>query len=408
MKIFVGRQPILDLDGKIFGYELLYRNSETNSFPGINPEKATIELLVNTFLSIGVNEVVGEGLSFINFTGKLLAQEVFDSLDPERVIIEILEDVEITPALLTRISRLKETGFKIALDDFILQGEYLLNERLFQVVDYIKVDFVGTSIAERTDVEKFSRKYPQIQLLAEKIETKEQYNIAKEAGYKLFQGYYFAKPEIMIGYEIPSYVNMHFIIIQMINKGQSSITEIADLIMRDVSLSYKLLRFINSPAVGVRSKVSSIRQALVLVGLNDTKKWMHVLAMREINQDGANGSIRALVEFSLIRAKTCELLARKKGKDNPDEYFMAGMLSLMNVIMKSEWDHVLKLISVSDRVANTLQGTRTSITPYIEIAEAIERFDWERLDKLAVEHGITMDELSSISTEAFRWTRNLE
>lgn len=407
LKVFVGRQPILDLSGNIYAYELLYRNSEENIFPGVNPEEATIELLVNTFLSIGVDAISGKGLSFINFSEKLLAQNVFDSLDPERVVIEILEDVEITPALLTRLRGLKDDGFRLALDDFILQEDDLHNKKIFEIVDYIKIDFLESSPAERRAVENLKNDYPHIRLLAEKVETAEQYNAAKEVGYELFQGYFFAKPEIMEGYEIPSNMNLHFQIIKQINSEQPSITQISELIMRDVSLSYKMLRFINSPAVDVVTKVSSIKQALVLVGLKEMKKWLHVLAMRELNNE-EDGRVQALIDYSLTRAKLCELLAKREGKDNPDEYFLAGMFSLMNIIMKSKWEDILPLIPVSDLVADSLKGVRTNITPYLEIAEAIERFDLSRLEILTVAYGIRYEELSDICTEANRWSQTLE
>lgn len=407
MKVFVGRQPILDLSGNIYAYELLYRNSEKNIFPGVNPEEATIELLVNTFLSIGVDAISGKGLSFINFSEKLLAQNVFESLDPERVVIEVLEDVEITPALLTRLQKLKDDGFRLALDDFILQEGYLRNKKIFEIVDYIKIDFLESSTAEREAVGNLLNEYPHIRLLAEKVETAAQYNAAKEAGYELFQGYFFAKPEIMEGYEIPSNVNLHFQIIEQINREHPSISQIADLIMRDVSLSYKMLRFINSPAVDVVTKVSSIKQALILVGLKEIKKWLHVLAMRELNNE-EDGRVQALVDYSLTRAKLCELLAIREGKDNPDEYFLAGMFSLMNIIMKSKWEDILPLISVSDLVADTLKGLRTPITPYLEIAEAIERFDLNHLEILTVAYGIQYEELSDICTQANRWAQTLE
>ena len=178
--------------------------------------------------------------------------------------------------------------------------------------------------------------------------------------------------------------------------------------MRDVSLSYKLLRFINSPGIGVPKKISSIKQALVLIGLNETRKWMHVLALREIAGTSANGRIQALVDFSLTRAKVCELMAKREGKKNPDEYFLAGMFSLMNVIMSSEWEDILPLIPLSDKVASTLLGVRTSITPYLEVAKAIERFDWKRLEVLTQELGFSYEELSVVCYEANRWSQNLE
>ena len=150
---FVGRQPILDQHGDIYGYELLYRNSYKNFFPNVNPEQATIGLLVNTFLTLGIDKVAGNRLSFINFTGELLAQDLFTNLDPERVVIEVLENVEITASLLTKLRHLKEMGFKIALDDFILQEQYSIHSQLFNIVDFIKVDYVDTTPAVRLEIE---------------------------------------------------------------------------------------------------------------------------------------------------------------------------------------------------------------------------------------------------------------
>ena len=162
INIFVGRQPILDQNGDIYGYELLYRNSYKNFFPNVNPEQATIGLLVNTFLTIGIEKVAGNSLSFINFTGELLAQDIFSNLDPEQVVIEVLENVEITPSLLTKLRLLKEMGFKIALDDFILQEQYSVHSELFKIVDFIKVDYLDTTPAERLEIEKFIKQYPAI------------------------------------------------------------------------------------------------------------------------------------------------------------------------------------------------------------------------------------------------------
>ena len=207
----------MDRQGDIFAYELLYRNSKDNFFPGIDSDKATIGLLVNTFLAIGIEKVAGESVAFINFSGELLAQDIFTGLRPDRVVIEILEDVEITPSLLTRMRLLKAQGYKIALDDFILQKQYMVHTELFEIVDIVKVDYIDTTAAERLEIETFIKKYPDISLLAEKIETEEQFRQAGEVGYKLFEGYFFAKPEIITGIEFPSNVSLHFQIIKLFN-----------------------------------------------------------------------------------------------------------------------------------------------------------------------------------------------
>ncbi|MBO0589085.1 HDOD domain-containing protein [Sporosarcina sp. E16_8] len=406
--IFVGRQPILDQNGDIYGYELLYRNSHKNFFPNVNPEQATISLLVNTFLTIGIDKVAGDNLSFINFTGELLAQDIFASLDPEKVVIEVLENVEITPSLLTKLRLLKGAGFKIALDDFILQEQYSVHSELFKVVDFVKVDYLDTTPVERVEIEKFIKQYPEIIMLAEKIETEEQFKVAKASGYKLFQGYFFSKPEIVSGNEIPSNVSLHFQIIERLHTEPPNIDAITELLMHDISLSYKLLRLINTLAFGVPKRISSIKQAIVLIGLRETKRWVQVLALREIGQGPGNGRTQALADYSLTRAKTCELLAKQDGKKNPEEYFFAGMFSLIDAIMMRDWDEILQLIPLSDEVALTVKGERTEITPYLQLAIAVERFDWQRIEQLITDMGITQAELSRCTVEAHRWTQSLQ
>ena len=408
MNVFVGRQPILDLQGNIFGYELLYRNSEKNTFPMIDPDRATIELIVNTFLSIGAREIAGERTVFINFTGNLLAQDIFGSFDAESVVIEILEDVAITPALISRVRELKEDGFRIAMDDFILQEQYDIHSSLFNYIDYLKIDFLNTTAEERVAIEDFSKKYLNIALLAEKVETETEFINAKESGYTLFQGYFFSKPEIIKGFEIPPNIALHYQVINSLTKDTPNFEEISELIKRDISLSYKFLRFINSPGVGVQRKISSIKQALVLVGLNEMKKWIHVLALRELEEDNFNGRVQALIEYSLTRAKMCELLAKRAGKKNLDEYFLAGMFSLMDVIMKREWSDILPLIPLTDAVSHTLEGKETVITPYVKLAEAVERFNLGDIEQYAEELGIDYVELSNFSQEANRWSRTLD
>jgi len=406
--VFVGRQPILNRQGDIFAYELLYRNSRDNFFPGVDSDKATIGLLVNTFLTIGIEKVAGGSVAFINFSGELLAQDIFTSLKPDRVVIEILEDVEITPSLITKMRLLKAEGFKLALDDFILQKQYMVHIELFDIVDIVKVDYVNTTVTERLEIETFIKKYPDISLLAEKIETEQQFKQAEKVGYKLFQGYFFAKPEIITGIEIPSNVSLHFQIIELFNTESPDIDAIASLIMRDMSLSYKLLRFINTLAFGVPKRISSIKQAIVTIGLRETKKWMLVLTLHEMGEGQGKGRIKALVDFSLTRAKMCELLAKHEGKKNAEEYFLTGMFSLINVIMKRDWNDILTLIPLSDVVARTLKGEQTEITKALELAESIERLDWQQLEQLAEKMGIDSSKLSAYSLEAHRWAQIID
>lgn len=407
-QIFVGRQPILDSEGRIYGYELLYRNSEQNSFPDIDPEQATIQLLVNTFLSIGVDQISGKSKSFINFSGELLVKDIFSRLKPEYVVIEILEDVEITPALLTRIREIKQSGFQLALDDFILQDQFALHNELFELIDYVKVDFLAVDEKGRRVIERFIKQYPHIKMLAEKIETEEQFQIAKKNGYHLFQGYFFAKPDIIKGVEIPANLNLHMQILSKLNETDPDIDEIANLILHDISLTYKLLRFINTMNFDVPKTVTSVKQAVVLIGMRELRKWMRILMLQDISDHSSSGRIKALVSYSMSRAKMCELMAVRTGYPNGDEHFFVGLFSLLDAIMKRSWNDILPMFPFSDEVAETLVGKKTELTPYLELSIATERFDMRKIDEIGKKFGVSKNEIVAFSNKANKWARQLE
>ncbi|MDW0110801.1 EAL and HDOD domain-containing protein [Sporosarcina aquimarina] len=405
--VFVGRQPILDRNGNLFGYELLYRNSQENRFPNVNPEKATIGVLVNTFLTIGANRVTGSYPSFINFTGELLAQDFYSQLNPKRIIIEVLEDVEITPALVSRLRDLKQQGFKIALDDFVLNEQYATEKTLFTTIDYVKVDFIQSDRQDRQRIQHFVRSYPNVKLLAEKIETAEEYEEAKVAGYELFQGYYFATPEVVAGAAVPSVDYHTFQVMDKLNGELPKVKDVAALITQDMSLTYKLLRFINTYAFGIPRKITSIQQAIMLIGLQETKKWLYIITMHQLGEGEGNGAVKALVDYSIVRAKLCELLAKRAGYRNSDEFFLVGMFSLLNLILSKEWDEIEQDIPLSDAVMKTLTGERTKMAPFIELAQAVERMDVAETKRLCSELEIPMNDLCVYSQEANRWGRRL-
>ncbi|MDI2586661.1 HDOD domain-containing protein [Psychrobacillus sp. NEAU-3TGS] len=333
MDIFVARQPIFTQDEHIFAYELLYRNGQDNSFPTIAGDEATLDVLTHSFLTIGINELAGEKLCFINFTENLLKKEVFSKFPANRIVVEILEDIPITTALIENLREIKSLGFLIALDDFVLQKNVNLYGELFSLVDYIKVDFLLSTRTERYAIERIVKaNYPNIVLLAEKVETREQFHEARAAGYKLFQGYFFAKPEVIKGSEIPANLAQYFRIINLLRNNSVSVEEISNEIERDVSLSFKVLKMINSPAVRSKSKVRSIKQGVLILGLEELNHWLYVLLLRE-SKKNHSGDGMALIEASLFRAKLCELLARRKSLQNASEYFLVGMFSLIDTLL---------------------------------------------------------------------------
>lgn len=408
LDIFIGRQPIFDSKGNIYAYELLYRNSSSNEYPNIDPEKATIELLIHTFLTVGIDQVAGRYKSFINFSEKFFEQGLINQLDPNLIIIEILENTKITPLFIERVKSLRKLGFKFALDDYVIEEYSDLHEELFKLVHFIKVDFLHSTTSDRLRLKSLVKKHPHITLLAEKIETMEQYEEAKKLGYLLFQGYFFAEPEIIKSKDIPLNYPLHMRLLHKLNEPEPDIDEISLLIMHDLSLSYKLLRYINSLAFGIPEQIKSIKQAVMLMGLNEARRWLRILLLHHLGDGQGKGRERALVDTSLTIAKICELLAKYKKKSNSDEYFLTGMFSLLNVILKRSWDHVLPKLSLSDEIANTLRGEETEIQPYLRLSDAIVRFAWDEVDKYAKKLEIPESELSKISIEAHKWANQFK
>ncbi|MEK5036918.1 EAL and HDOD domain-containing protein [Sporosarcina sp. FSL K6-3457] len=398
-EIFVGQQPILDVNGDLFSFELLYRNSDSNAFPDVDSELATIAVIVNTYLSPGFEQIAAKKV-FINFSATLLMTDIFDILDPNRVVIEILEDVVMTSTLLTRLKKLKSMGFRLALDDFILQSQHSVYPDLFQSIDYIKVDFISTTESQRSAIEALKVKHPHIILLAEKVETNQQFEVAKSLGYELFQGYFFAKPDIIKGKKLPSDTLLYFEILKLLNKEDPNIEEIAALIMRDISLTYKLLRHINTHAFRSSKKISSIHHAIARMGLQKFKKWIQFLAIYQKGSEGMNGDIKVLVNFSLTRANVCELLAMRSGKHETDEYYMLGMFSLIDLILKRSRADIFSLLPVSKQIIKTLGGQQTEMSSYLQIAKALERLDFRDAIQRAERLGISERELSELALKA--------
>lgn len=404
--VFIGRQPIFDRQENIYAFELLHRKDETNVFPNMNPEEATLQLLINTFLTVGIDEVVGQTRSFINFSEKLLSHDVMNQLDPDYVVLEILEDTKITPAFIRKLKELRNKGFTLVLDDFVMEVGNELYDEVFKLVHIIKIDYLFTPETERKCMENILKQYSHLALLAEKIETKEQYMEARRAGYHLFQGYYFAKPEIMKRLDIPSNKVLHFHLFQLLNKEDIDVEEVSQLIMHDVSLSYKLMRYINSLTFNIPHEINSIRQAIMLMGLRETMKWMRILILNDLAK--GRGHEKALISNSILRGKTCELIAKHNGKADIDKYFLAGMFSQINVIMQQDWNDILARLSFTDEINYTLRGEQTDITPYVKMSEAIERLDMEMIELYAMVLNIDMKKLSEISKEAHKWATKFD
>lgn len=392
MDIFVARQPILTRNEELFGYELLYRNSHQNSFTEIDGDVATTDLLVNSFLGIG-NEKLSKGKKlFINFTRNLLLKRVPCLFSPEKIIIEVLEDVEGDEEIIVAISEFRSLGYTIALDDFLLKDS---NKNLLPYADIIKVDFLTTSKKQRELIKKIARIY-NAKLLAEKIETREDFETAVHEGYSYFQGYFFSKPLILTATDVPFSSFSYLRILNELGEVEPDIDKVTSFIEYDLSLSYKILKFVNTTS---KIKVTSIKQAIMILGINELVRWLTIISLKE--QQTKTSIANEILQQSLIRGKFAELFGVKHlGLQRKAECFMLGMFSLLDTILQRPMEKILETLPLSEAVKRALLKEESELAIIMEVTEAVEQANWEKLNSF----GFLATDLSTCYETALRWT----
>lgn len=400
MEVFVARQPIFNLKEEVIAYELLYRGSNENAFSDIDGDQATAEVIVNSFLNIGLDDLSEGKRCFLNFTESLLKSKVPTFLNPRSIVVEILENVEINEGLILTCKELKELGYTIALDDFFIQEQSHYFPELIKYIDIIKVDFLQTTREFQKEVVRKYRPY-HIRLLAEKVETREEFLFARQTGYSYFQGYFFSHPYIISSYDVPVYLKTYYHILAELSKIEPNIDVIAVSIENDISLSYKLLKLINSPAFRRVNKIESIKQAIVLLGLNELKKWMYVLSLKSI-KDPEDPNMEEVIKLSLIRGKLCELIAIHIGKAHSAPYMLTGMFSLIDTLMHKNINDVLKDLPLSDEIQDALLGRKNDLNKVLLWSIQIERYEWNKIDL-----SIPIEVINQYYIRAIEWSSKL-
>lgn len=407
MEVYVARQPIFNRNEDVFGYELLYRSSqEVNAFPNIDGDQATAELIINSFLNIGIDKLSNGRPCFINFTENLLRLRLPTYFRPLEIVVEILETVVPSVEIIEICRELKGQGYLIALDDFVLDENNSYTSELLKYIDFIKVDFVLTPAKMREKIEMLA-KLLEIKLIAEKVETREAFEDAKIRGYHYFQGYFFSKPTIISTRDVPTYFHSYYEMIQNLSMTEPSIERITQLIEKDISLSYKLLKLINSPAYRPKQKINSIRQAVVLLGLIELQKWIYVLAVRESTIEKRNIS-QEIIFISLTRARMCEELERIRTKTIPSSsYFMTGMFSMMDSILSIPMETILKDLPLADEICEALIGKSNRIKEVLDLALAVEKAEWAVISEKCKELHINEKDLFKVYAESLNWANDL-
>ncbi|WP_047986032.1 EAL and HDOD domain-containing protein [Ornithinibacillus californiensis] len=406
MEVYVARQPILTRKQEIFAYELLYRsNKHDNLYSNGDFDQATSEV-INSLLQIGIEEITEGKPCFINFTETLLENTFPTFLQPELMVIEVLETVRPTERIIENCRILKAQGYKIALDDFELRDNDPYYWKLIELADIVKIDVQKSSRLEQLKIMKALNKYNMI-FLAEKVETREEYEQCLKDGYTFFQGYFFSKPVILRTSDLPILNHNLFVIISELSKEEPDIDKLTTFIESDVSLSYKLLRLLNSPAIGLVYKIKSIKQAIVLLGLIELRKWVYVLSFRE-HLNKTDFIMEEVIKLSLTRAKASELINISIGKrSQSSSAFIAGLFSLVETIFKQPLGQILNKLPLDQEIKQTLLGEETSLTPVKDLVFAAEKGEWSEIDRIVLEVGLNGDKFSDLYKQSIKWAKDV-
>ncbi len=398
MDAYVARQPIFDHRKKISGYELLFRDQLAKYDPGVDGDVATSTVLSNSYFSIGMESLVGDKRSFINFTESLLLQKFPLLLPTESTVIEILEDVNPTEQLVAACQEMAHKGYNFALDDFVYTPKL---QPLIDLANIIKFDFRLSSMDEiQTYLKKIQRRDDLI-ILAEKVETYDEYQSAIDMGFNLFQGFFFCKPELVSGKEIPGSQIALLQIMAEVNQPEIGLEKIESLIAPDVSLSYKLLRYINSAFFAKAQKISSIQQALVYMGESEIRRFVSLVAMSNL----AKGKPGELIRTSCVRGKFCELVGElARQKTTPSELFTLGMFSLIDAILDQPMDRVMQELPLDEDIKTALIDRKGRLSGYLFLAETYEKGQWPQMSKICRVMDLDEKKLPDLYGQACKWS----
>jgi len=400
MDIYMARQPILDLNKNIYGYELLYR-SKNLIMDEVDGDIATLNVIKNTIMTIGFDEVVDQGVAFLNFTSELIKQDVPLIFNNNTIIIEILEDIVPDASLMLKINELKEKGYVFAIDDYDYNYKY---DVFLRLVDIVKVDFKKTNIYERSDITRKLKAYNLI-LLAEKVETNDEFLEAKNLGYDLFQGFFFQEPQIFKNREIKALNANHILAINELSKAEPDYKNLATIIKRDVAMTYKFLKLVNSVAFYSRSRIESISDALVRLGFREINKFLFLLMFKQL----AAGSPDVLMNNALIRAKFSEGLSKRtEFRGKCDSFFLLGMFSMIDVILSVSKEEALKDIPLSDDLKEALVGVKDNeYSQMIRLVTNHERGNFEEVDDDLKDLKISLEAMNNEYFNAIQWNSDI-
>jgi len=399
-EIFLGRQPILDARRRVVGYELLFRSGRNLTAGVTDDVLATSTVITQTMGMFGIDAALGKQTGFINVSHELLMSDVLELLPQNRIVLELLETIKVDSSVIERCRDLKAKGFRLALDDFQYDASY---DPLFQLIDIVKLDVMASTPDAIEDIRKRVAQHP-IRLLAEKVEDVDQFKQCKGQGFHLFQGYFFARPTIL---PTKKTTPNQTALLRVLNQVMSDIDsiEIERTFKESPDLVLGLLRLVNSAAMGMRVKISSINQALVLLGRRQLQRWVQLLLYA---RDGSSPS-GPLMQLAATRARTMELLNEwhSTSVDQSERAFIVGIMSLADVALGLKIDEIVSQIDVVDEVKAAILKQEGFFGHMLTLVKKTEAGEFAEASDLLSELGITPEELNTAQLQAMQWASSL-
>lgn len=400
--IFLGRQPILDREQRIVAYELLFRDGKSADATVTNDMQATASVIHHAFSEMGVQTVLGKQLGFINVSADMLLSDMVELLPKSQVVLELLETIRVTDAVIERCRALKQQGFTLALDDFVFDESF---RPLLALVDIVKVDLLLHSADElRLVVEKL-RQWP-VKLLAEKVDSAEQAAYCLSLGFDLFQGYYFARPQVLTTKRADS---NQLALIQLLGLvlRDADTSQIEQIFKQHPNLTYSLMRLVNSVASGVHRPIASVSQAITLLGHKQLQRWLKLLLF---TLQGGASYPSPLLLLAATRGKMMELLAAKlqRNPDYCDEAFMAGILSLIDSLIDKSLADIVSELGLGERLAAALLRREGELGGLLQLVESVEQADLSHTHLLLAHVGtLSLTDLTMAEINAMSWANQI-
>jgi c-di-GMP-related signal transduction protein len=392
---FVARQPIFDHAQKVIGYELLFRNGLENYFSG-DPELAARSTL-DTSLVIGLNSLCHNTRAFVNCTRQVLLTDLVTLLPPHQTVVEILETVAPERSIIDACRRLKQAGYLIALDDFVPNDP---RSSLCGLADIIKVDIRATPPEERAAMLR-SFGSPSCKMLAEKVETWQDFNQTRNLGFSYFQGYFFFRPEVVVGREVPANRLRLIRFLDLVSRPELDLRELEKALQQDLSMCYRLLRYLNSPLFGFTLEIKSVRHAMALLGERELRRWIRLV----VAVGAAEQKCSELVLMALTRARFCELLSGHLKSES--DTFLMGLLSMMDAILEIEMVMLLEQLPVQQIIKSALLGQPGPLSPFYQLMLAQESGAWATASELGQKLGLTEAQVGDSWWLALNWAQEV-